>query len=75
MNTNHPSEHRAINGKSWTEIDRLVWRIEERAIRSRDWETAKDADSIGDILRHLNPGCRGEERRIESDRSSSRRSC
>jgi hypothetical protein len=39
--------------RSWEEIDALVWRIEERALRVKDWQTAKDADRITALLRDL----------------------
>ena len=39
--------------RSWEEIDALVWRIEERALRAKDWQTAKDADRITALLRDL----------------------
>jgi hypothetical protein len=39
--------------RSWEEIDALVWRIEERALQAKDWQTAKDADRITALLRDL----------------------
>jgi hypothetical protein len=39
--------------RSWEEIDALVWRVEERALRAKDWRTAKDADRITALLRDL----------------------
>jgi hypothetical protein len=43
----------AISGETWQRIDDLAWRIQERAIRKGDWQTAKDADLTNALLRTL----------------------
>ena len=44
---------RPMSSKTWQEIDNLAWRIEERALKASDWQTAKDADRINALLRNL----------------------
>lgn len=43
----------SMSGETWQRIDDLAWRIQERAIRKGDWQTAKDADLINALLRTL----------------------
>jgi hypothetical protein len=43
----------SMSTKTWNEIYELVGRIQYRAIESREWQVAKDADWITTLLRSL----------------------
>lgn len=44
---------RSMSPKTWNEIYELVGRIQYKAIESRDWQVAKDADRITTLLQNL----------------------
>jgi len=44
---------RSMSTKPWDKIYELVWRIQHKAIESRDWQVAKAADRITSLLRDL----------------------
>jgi hypothetical protein len=55
---------RSMSTKPWDEIYGLVGRIQHRAIESRDWQVAKDADIIPALLQKCpsrNPAAGAED--------------
>ena len=44
---------RSISPQTWNEIYELVGRIQYKAIESRDWQVARDADRITTLLQYL----------------------
>ena len=44
---------RSVSPQDWNEIYELFGRIQYKAIESRDWRVAKDADRITTLLQNL----------------------
>jgi len=60
--------NRERSGATWNRIDELAWKIRNRAVATKDNETAKDADFIIALLRSLAVDVTMEDRNAEENR-------
>jgi hypothetical protein len=59
--------NREMSAKTWKELDGILWKIWERAIKNKDSETIKDADRCNALIRQLSGEIEMEDWNIKRD--------